>query len=195
MSCFCLCNLNFLDSFDGKCSSKSVEFASFPSRDASGRVIGITRRYDDGAKKTLSGTSNSGVFSPTWLPLGGPVFIVEGASDVAALITHNFAAIGRPSNVGGSAIAEAYLNKDAKGRRAIVVGENDQKTARLNSAGFCTSACDGCARCYPGKYGAKFVAKQIGCEWRMVPSAYKDMRQWANSDRNFAISVTRWING
>ena len=39
-----------------------TEWASFPSRGINGEIVGITRRYDNGSKKTLAGTSNAGIF-------------------------------------------------------------------------------------------------------------------------------------
>ena len=77
------------------------EFASFPSRDGDGVVVGITRRFADGRKLTFPGTSNSGLFLGSgWWYRFGPVFVVEGPSDTAAMLSANLCAIGRPSNVG-----------------------------------------------------------------------------------------------
>lgn len=172
-----------------------TEFTSFPSRDACCKVTGITRRYADGTKKTLAGTSNSGVFVPSnWWQASGPVIIVEGASDVAALTTHGFPALGRPSNVGGARIISAYLSRRARGRRVVVIGENDRKPDRPGTVDGCKKDCPGCAWCWPGRDGAVRVARSLGVEWRMIPSEFKDVRQWSNKDRDFRPAFAEWIS-
>lgn len=52
-----------------------------------------------------------------------PVFVVEGASDVAACVTLGLTAVGRPSNRSGV----DQLTELLCGREIIVVGENDRK--------------------------------------------------------------------
>ena len=171
------------------------EFASFPSRDAAGKIVGITWRYDDAEKKTMAGTSNSGVFAPErwWMALG-PVLIVEGASDVAALVTHHFCALGRPSNIGGADVLRGYIKRRAAGRGCIVLGENDCKPERRGKFPQCPLSCRGCSACFPGLYGAKKVAWQLGVRYAMLPVAYKDVRAWANADVDFRASFTAWIS-
>jgi hypothetical protein len=164
-----------------------TEFASFPSRGDDGKVIGITRRYMDGAKKTMAGTKNGVFFGRVSLSPGETLLIVEGASDVAALTMHGLPSLGRPSNVGGVEIIKAMMNGKPELRRAIVVGENDDKAA------LCRFGCSGCAKCWPGRYGASRVAFQLKCAWRMVPRPYKDVRDWANKDANFRDSVLKWL--
>jgi hypothetical protein len=163
-------------------------FYSFPSRGADCKIIGITRRYADGRKKTLAGTSN-GVFVPeNWWKLPGPISIVEGASDVAALVTHGFPALGRPSNTGGARIIAEYLKRRAKGRKVVVVGERDRKAVKGHED------CIGCAQCFPGIYGAAVVSLKLGCDWRIVPK-FKDVREWASvSGPLFRDEYAGWIN-
>lgn len=166
------------------------EYASFPSRDAACKIIGITRRYHSGEKKTLAGTSNSGIFVPVdWWKPTGPVLIVEGASDVAALVTHGFACLGRPSNIGGAKVILAYLGRRALSRRIVVVGENDLKPERVGTVAQCAAGCFGCSWCWPGKYGAINTSGRLRCEWIMPPEGIKDVRQWTASDRNFRVSI------
>jgi hypothetical protein len=78
------------------------EYAALPSLGEDGRPIGISRRYSNGVKKTLSGTGNGIFAAERWYELAGPICVAEGASDVAALHTHGFPALGRPSNVAGA---------------------------------------------------------------------------------------------
>jgi len=151
---------------------------SFPSRDASGKVIGITRRYPDGTKKTYRGTTNGVFYAREWNRHGGVVLIVEGASDVAACETLGLSAIGRSSNVGGVHHIRQLLSTHAQGRRAVVIGERDEKPhKRGGSITSCPATCTGCAYCYPGLYGAKHIANQLGVTYCMPPENFKDFRE------------------
>lgn len=169
------------------------EFASFPSRGATGTVIGITRRYGDGTKKTFPGTRNGVFVAEGWWTRTGPVCIVEGASDAAALVTHGFCAIGRPSNIGGADIIRAFLGRRAKGRPVVVIGENDRKPDRVGQQSQCKSGCAGCAWCWPGRYGAIKVANELGAKWGMVPKDCKDVRDWSRK-KNFAAVLHWWLS-
>lgn len=156
------------DTHDGQ------RYASFPSRDAAGKIVGITRRYRDGSKKTLRGTTNGLFYSPKWAQTLGVVLIVEGASDVAAAISLGICAIGRPSNVGGAAEIKQMLA--GKNRKVVVLGENDEKPHKRGVHDYCPIDCPGCLHCFPGKYGAEHTASQLGVPWCMPPSACKDFR-------------------
>jgi hypothetical protein len=48
------------------------------------RVIGIMTRYEDGSKKRLKGSNAGLTYANNWNTGLGPIFLVEGASDVAA---------------------------------------------------------------------------------------------------------------
>lgn len=155
------------------------EFASFPCYSAAGKVLGITRRYPNGSKRTMKGGSNTGLFlKPYWWRIPGPVFIVEGASDVAACIGASLCAIGRPSNLGGVEYISTLLKRRAKGREVIVVGERDIKLVDDDKCAD-GALCEGCQWCFPGKYGAMVTSsrlKEHGAKWMIPPSPYKDMR-------------------
>lgn len=153
---------------------------SFPSRDASGRIIGIIRRYEDGSKYTYKGTSNGGVFAKAgWWKTPGVVLIVEGGSDVAAALTHGLCAIGRPSNIGGVAVIRDMLIRYCKGRPVIVVGENDEQAHKRGLLDYCHADCKGCGHCFPGKFGAEHVASCLGVGYCMPPFPFKDFREAA----------------
>lgn len=170
------------------------EFSSWPARDADCKIIGITRRYDNGEKKTMAGTSNSGIFVPDrWWMQSGPVCIVEGGSDAASLVSAFVAVLGRPSNIGGAKIIAEYLRRRARGRRAIVIGENDRKADRVGTVPQCPRNCVGCAWCWPGRFGAERVAKALRCEWRIVPPLWKDIRDWYRQDLDFRASFASWL--
>lgn len=147
---------------------------SFPSRDGNGKVVGITRRYLDGSKKTLKGTSGGIFFAPNWHEYPGPALIVEGASDVAAAMSAGLCAIGRSSNVGG--ILEIKCLLDRHDKKAIVVGERDEKPHKRGTKPWCPEDCTGCQYCYPGLYGAIHTSKQLGVPYAMTIEPYKDLR-------------------
>ena len=76
---------------------ENEEYSSWPSRDSDGRVIGYVRRYSNGSKRTNMGGSTGVFYTPRWYTWPGPLFVVEGGSDVAACETHGLCAIGRAS--------------------------------------------------------------------------------------------------
>lgn len=165
------------------------EWASFPSRGIDGEVVGITRRYEDGSKKTLAGTSNSGVFCRKyWWDATETVYIVEGASDVAAMIDANMSVLGRPSNIGGIQVLTKYLQRH-RPKRIIVLGENDFKPDRRGQIESCPPDCKGCAYCFPGMYGMVSVAVRlsgtlgVNVETMLPPEGIKDARQWWHLDK------------
>ncbi len=161
------------------------EFASFPSRNGMGKTVGITRRYDDGQKKTMRGTSNGGVFvAPRWWKEPGPVWLVEGPSDTAALLSEGLCVIGRPSNVAGVSVVRKLIGRRARGRAVVVVGEHDEKLDRRGTVEQCRADCVGCAWCAPGLYGARETAerlRQFRAKWMMPPDGVKDARAWRNA--------------
>lgn len=68
---------------------------TFPMRDENGAIVGIRLRSSDGRKWALRGSAN-GLFIPINGGLAGQVFVCEGPTDTAALVTLGFDAIGRP---------------------------------------------------------------------------------------------------
>lgn len=100
---------------------------TFPETDGSGKVVGLNRRFPDGAKKVAAGGSR-GLYVPAgWRDRPGPVFLVEGASDTLALTACGLAAVGRPSNVLGADQLAVLLRGLPAGRVVRIVAENDQK--------------------------------------------------------------------
>jgi len=99
---------------------------TFPEKDPSGRITGIMRRYQDPAlEKRVIYRSRRGLYLPDgWREMPGPVFVPEGASDVAALGTAGRCAVGRP-NVGGLDLLADLLRGDE--REVVIAGENDRK--------------------------------------------------------------------
>lgn len=145
----------------------------WPSRGCGGEIIGAVRRYHDGSKKSFFGGAAGVFYAPTQSVLTKyPVLIVEGASDVAAACTIGLSAIGRPSNTGG---VDLLFDLDIR-FPIVVVGERDESPERRGRHDSCPIDCAGCANCYPGMYGAKLVAGQLGCRWILPPEGCKDLR-------------------
>jgi len=136
-----------------------------PERNGAGLIVGVSRRFPDGAKKCIRGSRRGLTYSTQWADTPGPVLLVEGASDVAAGITMGLATIGRPSNVGGVAMLTELLGGHTS-RVVIVVAERDKKE-------------DGR---YPGLEGARSVCKELSrrlvnrVSCRLLPGTAKDLR-------------------
>ena len=155
-------------------NKRMSRFYSFPSRDEKARVVGIIRRYEDGAKYTYKGTSNRGCFyARDWAQADGPIFVVEGGSDTAKLYTLGLAAVGRPSCQGGAEIVSVLLKRQYQ-RACVVVAEADRKPCK-------DQGCRGCRLCWPGLAGAKDCSQRLTelvgypVPW-ILPPGGKDVR-------------------
>lgn len=168
------------------------EWTSWPCRDSSGRIVGLTRRYDDGSKKTYPGTRAGLFYERDWLRHPGAVLIVEGGSDVAACIDAGLSAIGRPSNIGGGSWL-TDLVASASPRPIVVVAERDEKPERRGTVEHCPENCPGCANCWPGLYGAKETAKKLGMpdNW-VLPRVGKDFREAFSNGESVEFFKMMW---
>ena len=139
---------------------------TIPERDAAFNVIGIMQRFADGEKRCMTGSKRGLCIPIGFRERGGPILIVEGASDVAALLTQELCAVGRPSAMGGGKFLAELLKDDP--RDIVVVGEFDPKP-------------DGT---WPGKEGAERIARQLATDLQreipttMPPDKHKDVREW-----------------
>jgi hypothetical protein len=142
---------------------------TFPERDSRNRTIGLLQRFRNPARDKRSAPgSKRGIYLPAnWDHRPGPIYIPEGASDVAALLSAGKCAIGRPSAKGGAAYLVALL-REHRNREIIVLGEND-----LRPDGF-----------WPGKEGAHHIAgiltEALGrpVKIMMPPAEFKDIREF-----------------
>lgn len=155
------------------------EFSSWPSRDNDGRCIGYVRRYADGTKRTNQGGATGVFYAPTWYTYRGPVFVVEGGSDVAACESNNLNAIGRASNVYGGHWIKQMIRQCCPEKRIIVVGERDENPSKRGMVSSCTANCRGCAFCWPGWFGMRKTTDELGGKavGVLVPPHCKDMRE------------------
>jgi hypothetical protein len=99
----------------------------FPEVNGKEEVVGLLRRYADPARaKRLVAGGRRGLTVPAgWRKIPGPVYAVEGASDVAALLSVGLCAIGRPNNRGGADDLAELLADDP--REVVVFGERDRR--------------------------------------------------------------------
>lgn len=153
---------------------------SLPECDGAGRVVGIQERFPDGAKRTIEGGRRGLALVTGWRDRYGPVFVVEGASDTLALTATGLAAVGRPSNMGGTEhLVELFRDLPAE-RVLVVVGENDPKP---NGD-------------WPGRAGAVQVAKALAGKlgrrvlWTLPPAGAKDVRAWLTDPARAALGWT-----
>jgi hypothetical protein len=171
----------------------------FPERNHDGRIVGINRRWANGKRFYAVGSRPGLSFSKDWMHYPGPLFICEGASDVAALLTIGCGGIGKPNNVGGS----EYLVKILNGfkREIAVIGERDWRSHEK----LCKQIqehhdpkCHGCAACFPGLHGCRVTADTLRKELRrkvemfMPPVGFKDVREWVKSKTNKTSAM--WID-
>jgi hypothetical protein len=117
-------------------------------------------------------------YTPNWYTHPGPVFIVEGGSDVAACESWNLNAIGRASNTHGGLWIKKMIKQCCPEKLVIVVGERDENPSRRGIIPSCTANCRGCAYCWPGWFGMKKVAAELGgrAVGVLAPPHSKDMR-------------------
>ena len=164
---------------------------SFPERDANGKVIGINRRLVDGQKRREAGGQSGLTFDPDgWLQSSVDsvhVYLVEGGSDTAAMLSMGLSAVGRPSNLGGVELLAKLLKPLSSERIIVVIAENDRKphdSLSLPQQKGHKPDCVGCSKCWPGWFGATRTAERLAVilgrqiAWAMPPDALKDVREW-----------------
>lgn len=165
-----------------------------PERDSTGGIIGINCRYLDGSKKRMAGGQAGLTFEPEqWshsLVACDHIFLVEGGSDVATLLTIGLCAVGRPSNVGGVELLAELLATVPTDRLIVVLAENDRKphdSLKPTVKTWHKPDCNGCSACFPGWFGATTTATQLAerldreIAWTFPPDGAKDVRAWLNN--------------
>lgn len=170
---------------------------TFPQWDASRVVIGIQRRFRNGKKRYIPDSNVGLIFGKNWNMDDGPIFLPEGASDVAALMTMGLNAVGRPSNIAGAELIAELLRPIPKNRLVVVLAENDRKTAddlSNKAKSRHTIDCEGCSQCWPGRYGAIETAKKLSAalerpiHYAFPPDGAKDVREWLQCYRHRLLS-------
>lgn len=147
---------------------------TFPEVNATGRVVGILRRFEkgkgpNGKDKLQMKGGKRGLTLPTgWQTRPSPVCVVEGLTCAAAATAAGLAAVGRPSNDGGAMLLAELFRDLPPDRDILIVGENDKKPTGD----------------WPGRRGAETVARRLAValgrpvRWALPPSDTKDCRDW-----------------
>lgn len=146
---------------------------AFPMRDPSGNIIGIRLRNATGSKWAVAG-SRAGLFFGT-IERGVPIYVCEGPTDTAALISLGKSAIGKPSCSSGNDMIKAMIDY-YRPPLVVIVADVDGK----EHCDFCET--DFCPTCRPGQYGAERTARvlsALGVSIKVIePVEAKDIRQW-----------------
>jgi hypothetical protein len=125
---------------------------AFPMVDAWGNVIGIRLRSDK-RKWAVTG-SRQGLFLPN-VPHGNILFVCEGPTDTAAILTLGAYAVGRPSCNGGALEVRALCRR-LKITKTVILADHDD----------------------PGQKGAQAFADQLLTRWTIWTPPAKDAREW-----------------
>jgi len=96
---------------------------TFPERNGEQEICGIVRRYSCGGKYAYRGGHRGLTLPSGWDTSDQPLHICEGASDVAAAITHDMRAIGRPGLKAGFNDLAVLLK--AEPAEIVMVADND----------------------------------------------------------------------
>ena len=107
--------------------SASHRATSWPMRDADGNVIGIRLRCPETSSKWAVTGSRAGlIYDPNFIgeQSGGRMWVVEGPTDTAAILSLGIDAVGVPS-AGGSRELLVDLTRRKRPEELIIVADND----------------------------------------------------------------------
>lgn len=135
--------------------------STWPMSDASGRTIGINRRFWDGAKRIMPG-HRAGLYLPDDLSVapGEPLLICEGGTDAVAGRDLGFQCVGRFSCTHGARLL-VELVKARRPGLLVIIGDIDE----------------------PGQRGAQSLAAALlpyipALKVVEPPAPFKDLRAW-----------------
>lgn len=128
---------------------------AFPMSNGAGRFVGIRLRGDNGKKFAVLG-SRQGIFLPRSTP-SKTAFIVEGASDAAALLSMGLYGFGRPQCCGSIAIITATVAR-LRIKEVVIVADSDA----------------------PGIKGANELSAELDVPNQIFIPPTKDLRQLFN---------------
>ena len=154
-------------------------FWAFPERNGKDEICGIQYRDENGRKWQHTGGHRGLTIPANFASTAGHIYIPEGASDTAALLSCGLRALGRPNNSGGAEQITEYVRHiwPWGEEQIIVLGERDQRDSPL-----CKN-CGNCNLCFPGVFGARTVSRALAT-WglrvsiHLPPQGYKDVRTW-----------------
>ena len=105
---------------------------TFPEYNGQQQICGILRRFQTGEKIAMKGSHRGLTLPQGWQEGDEKLYICEGQSDVAAAVSHNIRAIGRPGLKSGFRDL-AVLLKDELGE-IIMVADNSKKESGRTEA-------------------------------------------------------------
>jgi hypothetical protein len=105
---------------------------SLPMSDGSGRVVGIRLRTAWGHKFAVAG-SREGLFVPAGLDPAAPLWVAEGESDTAALLTLDLPAVGRPGCSGGTAPLVELVRRRRPAEVVVVSDRDDHERGQVGA--------------------------------------------------------------
>lgn len=164
---------------EGRDERRELTYSSWPERNDKGLVTGITRRYTkpvfDGKNKIMLPGGKRGLYYAKEWREARTLFIPEGGSDTAAILSVGLQAVGRPSATGCLPLLASLLS--TYNGTIVVLGERDRKDIKDHGE------CDGCSHCWPGLHGARRTLvrlKQSNPARKVVamlpPDPFKDAR-------------------
>ncbi len=136
----------------------------FPQRDENLKIIGLRFRAEDSRKWSLTG-GLAGLFIPS-MKVQDSIYIAEGPTDCAALLSLGFYAIGRPSCLGQEEMIAKFV-KQNRIKHAVIVSDND--TAKQKHDG---------SQYYPGYEGAKRLQEALKISTQIWIPPIKDVREF-----------------
>lgn len=152
---------------------------TFPIQNPAGQICGISVRRISGDKTCVRGSAMAGgLFVPTELDNTRGLFLTEGASDAAALLSLGLQAAGRPSTSTRAETVRRFVHTYGF-RRIVVVADNDRHGAGQAAA---TAL-------------AHYLAHFVAHVHLLVPPE-KDVRLWVRhgADRNAVLKGLRRVN-
>ena len=135
------------------------EAYTFPVKSPDGEIIGIQRRFKDGSKCMVKGSS-LGLFVSCLEPQD-TLYITEGVSDLACLLDLGFYGIAKPSAKVGNQMVIEYVGKTLP-KQITIICDNDK----------------------PGIQGVIELARMITFNFNVKltvmspPLSIKDLRKW-----------------
>ena len=142
--------------------------STWPMSDATGRIIGITRRFWNGAKRIVPG-HKAGVYVPDDLSVvpDAPVVVCEGGTDAVAGRDLGLQCVGRFSCTHGARLL-VELVKACRPGLMVIIGDTDE----------------------PGRRGAQSLAAALlpyvpALKVVEPPAPFKDLRAWKQAGATF----------
>jgi len=160
-------SLDSVDAIGAAWRGRSRAWA-FPMRDGDGSIVGVRLRAMSGDKWAITGSKQGMFYDADMLDAGTErvLYVCEGPTDTAAMLTMGFQTAGRAS-CNGQADQIRALCKRFGFRKLVAVADNDPAHEKRDGAIF-----------YPGRDGALKMLKECGMPFKALIPPAKDVRAW-----------------